>query len=178
MSRLKALLRVATPSTCNTQQTGAFDVQQSVTTSEEVYFPQQNAQQNTQNSAQFVADDGALLRVAHPSTCNTQQTVMHAPKAFSDVQQDTRSMQQSTQNSAQFVAQKKELLHAAHGVAQHVHTAQQADWQEFEALLAIVAPAHRTPTHELDEIRAAARDDLAAALVAYRAMFKALQGTP
>jgi hypothetical protein len=48
-------------------------------------------------------------------------------------------------------------------------------WREFESLLAIVAPAYNTPPHEYDEIRAAARLDLASALVAYKAMAKAIQ---
>ena len=42
------------------------------------------------------------------------------------------------------------------------------DWQKFENLLAIVGPAYRTPEHEYAEMRAAARSDLACALVAYR----------
>ena len=41
-------------------------------------------------------------------------------------------------------------------------------WLEFERLLVIVAPAYRTPAHEYAEIRAAARGDLACALIAYR----------
>ena len=41
-------------------------------------------------------------------------------------------------------------------------------WLEFERLLAIVAPAYRTPAHEYAEMRAAARGDLACALIAYR----------
>jgi hypothetical protein len=49
-------------------------------------------------------------------------------------------------------------------------------WQEFETLLAIVAPAYKTPAHELNEIREAARDDLAAALVAYRLMAREVRG--
>jgi hypothetical protein len=40
--------------------------------------------------------------------------------------------------------------------------------REFETLLAIVAPAYNTPAHEYAEIRAAARDDLDCALIAYR----------
>jgi hypothetical protein len=43
-------------------------------------------------------------------------------------------------------------------------------WQEFEALLAIVAPAYNTPAHEVDWAREAARGDLEAALVSYREM--------
>ena len=45
-------------------------------------------------------------------------------------------------------------------------------WQEFESLLASVAPTYNTPAHELDEIRVVARIDLSAALCAYRAMAK------
>lgn len=41
---------------------------------------------------------------------------------------------------------------------------------EFESLLAKVAPAYNTPADELDEIRIMARTDLSAALCAYRAM--------
>ena len=43
-------------------------------------------------------------------------------------------------------------------------------WKEFESLLAIVGPAYRTPTHEYAEMREAARNDLPAALIAYRDM--------
>ena len=43
-------------------------------------------------------------------------------------------------------------------------------WAEFEALLAIVGPAYQTPEHEYAVIRAAARGDLAGALMAYRGM--------
>jgi hypothetical protein len=49
-------------------------------------------------------------------------------------------------------------------------------WREFEALLEIVAPAYNTPAHELDEIREAARNDLAWALVVYRFMAKEVRG--
>ena len=49
-------------------------------------------------------------------------------------------------------------------------------WREFESLLAIVAPAHNTPAHELDAIREAAKSDFLAALVAYRAMAKHVKG--
>jgi hypothetical protein len=80
----------------------------------------------------------ALLHVATPSTCNMQQTA----------------------------------LHACRGVAQRVKHVQQhavsTQWQEFEALLAIVAPAYDTPAHEVEWAREAARGDLDAALVSYR----------
>ena len=45
-----------------------------------------------------------------------------------------------------------------------------ADWLEMESLLAIVGPAYRTPEHEYDELRDAARGDLSGALMAYREM--------
>jgi hypothetical protein len=48
-------------------------------------------------------------------------------------------------------------------------------WREFESLLAIVAPAYKTPAHELDEIREAARTDLTAALIAYQTMAAAMR---
>lgn len=55
-------------------------------------------------------------------------------------------------------------------------TTQEADhWQEFEMLLAIVAPAYNTASHELDEIRDTARDDLSSALIAYRLMAKQIE---
>jgi hypothetical protein len=41
-------------------------------------------------------------------------------------------------------------------------------WNEFESLLAVVAPAYNTPAHEYDWAREAARGDLDAALVSYR----------
>jgi hypothetical protein len=43
-----------------------------------------------------------------------------------------------------------------------------AQWQEFEALLAIVAPAYDTPAHEIEWARETAQGDLEAALVSYR----------
>ena len=43
-------------------------------------------------------------------------------------------------------------------------------WREFESLLAIVGPAYRTPDHEYAEMRTAARNDLACALLAYRTL--------
>jgi len=48
-------------------------------------------------------------------------------------------------------------------------------WREFEAVLEIVAPAYNTQPHELDEIREAARNDLASALIAYRLMAKQIE---
>lgn len=49
-------------------------------------------------------------------------------------------------------------------------------WREFELLLAIVAPAYNTAANEYDEIREAARNDLASALIAYRLMAKEVRG--
>ena len=43
-------------------------------------------------------------------------------------------------------------------------------WREFEALLAIVGPAYRTPADEYPAIRKAAQKDLANALIAFRNM--------
>jgi hypothetical protein len=48
-------------------------------------------------------------------------------------------------------------------------------WQEFESLLAIVAPAYNTPANELDEIREVACRDIASALIAYRLMAKEIR---
>ena len=45
-----------------------------------------------------------------------------------------------------------------------------ADWLELKSLLAIVGPAYRTPEHEYAEMRTAARNDLARALIAYRTL--------
>jgi hypothetical protein len=49
-------------------------------------------------------------------------------------------------------------------------------WREFEALLEKVAPAYNTAANEYDEIREAARNDLAWALVVYRFMAKEVRG--
>lgn len=123
MSRLKDLLRVAAPSTCNTQQISTG------TTPDVVGLKSQS-----------------LLRVASTSPRNTQQAV---------------------------------LLCCA-PVAQHLHTAQQFassdQWQEFESLLAIIGPAYRTPEHEYSEIRNTARSDLDCALTAYRDMAAQISG--
>lgn len=40
-------------------------------------------------------------------------------------------------------------------------------WREFEALLAVVAPAYNTPAHEYAEIREIAAGDLLAAIACY-----------
>ena len=82
-----------------------------------------------------------MLRVAPPSTCNTQQ----------------------------------DPLQVCMAVAQRVHTTQHADMIEFESLLAIVAPSYKTPAHELDEIREAAKADLVAAICAYRLMARHIE---
>ena len=60
--------------------------------------------------------------------------------------------------------QKTQLMHELH-------------WREFESLLAIVAPAYKTPAHELDEIRAVAKCDLPAAILAYRTMANHIKGS-
>ena len=49
-------------------------------------------------------------------------------------------------------------------------------WQEFETLLSIVAPAYNTPAHELNEICNTARNDLSSALISYRLMAKQIEG--
>ncbi|MGL4834228.1 MAG: hypothetical protein ACRCXH_07450 [Shewanella sp.] len=46
------------------------------------------------------------------------------------------------------------------------------EWAEFESLLRVVAPHYRTPAHEIEEIKAAARNDLRGALTSYRAMYQ------
>jgi hypothetical protein len=51
---------------------------------------------------------------------------------------------------------------------QKAQIVEELQWQEFEALLSIVAPAYNTPAHEYAEIRATALADLACALIAYR----------
>ena len=48
-------------------------------------------------------------------------------------------------------------------------------WREFESLLAIVAPAYRTPPPQYGQIRDTARHDLNAALTAYREMAAQLE---
>ena len=60
----------------------------------------------------------------------------------------------------------------AQGASRDISQIARDQWQEFESLLAIVAQPHNTPAHEIDEIRETARNDLAAALIAYRLMAK------
>ena len=48
-------------------------------------------------------------------------------------------------------------------------------WHEFMSLLGIVGPAYNTASHEHDEIREAARGDLASALISYRHMAKQIE---
>jgi hypothetical protein len=48
-------------------------------------------------------------------------------------------------------------------------------WPELESLLAIVAPAYSTPTHEYAEIREVAATDLAAALTCFRELARQVQ---
>ena len=82
----------------------------------------------------------------------------------------TRTMQQ---NSVQVCT----------GVAQHVHIGQhwysdetrRLRMDEFEVLLAIVGPAHKTPAHENAEIRAAAWRELPGALPAYKELARQIE---
>jgi hypothetical protein len=101
----------------------------------------------------------ALLRVATPSPCNKQQTVLQVCTA---VAQHLHRAQQP-------------MLHVAPLSTRNTQQHDCEQWREFESLLAIVAPAYNTPAHELDEIREAARNDLALALVAYRLMAKEIR---
>ena len=59
---------------------------------------------------------------------------------------------------------------------QKIQIVDELQWQEFEALLSIVAPAYNTPAHEIDEIRNTARNDLPSALISYRLMAKQIEG--
>ncbi len=52
----------------------------------------------------------------------------------------------------------------------HLHDNNTAQWREFEALLAIVAPAYNAPPHEVEWARETAWSELEAALVSYREM--------
>ena len=58
---------------------------------------------------------------------------------------------------------------------QKIQIVDELQCQEFEALLSIAAPAYNTPANELDEIREAARNGLASALIAYRLMAKQIE---
>ena len=49
-------------------------------------------------------------------------------------------------------------------------------WREFDAALAIVAPAYNTPPHEYAEIREAAGLDIATALISFREMARQIEG--
>jgi hypothetical protein len=97
-----------------------------------------------------------LLRVATPSLCNKQQTVL---QACAGVAQHTHGTQQP-------------MLHVAPPSTRNTQQHDCEQWREFESLLEIVAPAYNTPAHELDEIRAVARRDLPAALLSYRILLK------
>ena len=85
-----------------------------------------------------------LLRVATPSTRNTQQDPVHACMG---VAQQVRTSQQDIANEVARVGM-----------------------DEFEALLSIVGPAYRTPAHEYALLRELARNDLPAAISCYRIM--------
>ena len=115
----------------------------------------------------------SLLCVAPLSTCNTQQ--IPAGTTSDDTGRSSQTLllvaSTSTRNT------QHELLHDCIPVAQHLHSVQQkVEWQEFESLLALVAPAYRIPAHEYAEIRAAARGDLQAALLAYRSLAQQIKG--
>jgi hypothetical protein len=101
----------------------------------------------------------ALLRVATPSLCNKQQTVL---QACAGVAQHMHGTQQP-------------MLHVAPLSTRNTQQHDCEQWQEFDSLLEIVAPAYNTPAHELDEIREAARRDIASALIAYRLMAKEIR---
>lgn len=95
-----------------------------------------------------------LLRVANPSTCNTQQPLLQPCKA---VAQHVHTTQQK-------------LLHVAHastGTTQQLATSP-AD--ELELLLAAVGPVYDTPAAQYAIIRATAAGDMAAALDLFRAL--------
>jgi hypothetical protein len=100
-----------------------------------------------------------LLRVATPSLCNKQQTVL---QACAGVAQHTHCTQQP-------------MLHVAPPSTRNTQQRDCEQWREFEALLEKVAPAYNTPAHELDEIRETARNDIASALTAYRLMAKEIR---
>ena len=85
-----------------------------------------------------------LLRVATPSTRNTQQDPVHACMG---VAQQVHTTQQNNAN----------------GLAQ-------IGMNEFEALLSIVGPAYRTPAHEYALLRELVKNDLSAAISCYRIM--------
>lgn len=90
-----------------------------------------------------------LLRVAPPSTRNTQQDVLHC---CTTVAQHAHTTQQQG-NDATIAG----------------------DWREFESLFAIVGPAYRTPAHEYPLMRQAARQDMPAALIAYGEMARQIK---
>ena len=116
----------------------------------------------------------SLLRVACPSTRNTQQEQLRTSPDV--VGHESSQLLHGAFTDPRNTQQK--LLRCCTPVAQHAHTAQQAgidttfsdQWREFETLLAIVGPAYRTPEHEYAEMRAAACGDLPGALMAYREM--------
>jgi len=102
----------------------------------------------------------ALLRVATPSLCNAQQTVL---PVCAGVAQHMHGTQQRT-------------LHVAPLSPRNTQQHESELSREFESLLAKVAPAYNTPAHEYAEIREAAADDLAAAIETYRSMAKKIKG--
>ena len=85
-----------------------------------------------------------LLRVATPSTRNTQQETVQA--CIGVAQQAHIAQQKNSKGS------------------------EQINMDDFEELLSIVGPAYRTPAHEYALLRELARNDLPAAFTCYRIM--------
>ena len=142
MSRLKSLLRVVTPNTCNTQQ-----------------------ERHRTISDTIEHESPRLLPVAFADQRNTQQAVL---RCCTPVAQHAHTAQQ---DYAEAYLERAAIMGYTAGI-ERVEAESLAlidiQWREFESLLAIVGPAYRTPEHEYAEMRAAARSDLACALVAYR----------
>ena len=92
----------------------------------------------------------ALLRVAPPSTCNTQHNLLHRR---TPVAQHAHTTQQPGSDATLA-----------------------ADWREFERLLAIVGAAYRTPVHEYELMRETAGHDFPTALMCYELMAAQIRG--
>lgn len=113
-----------------------------------------------------------LLRVARPSPSNAQQPLTRTVSDASGcVSQESLHVASTNPRNTQHNS-----LHGCLPVAQRTQPAQQVrDWQEFESLLAIVGPAYNTPAHEYELICEVARQDLPAALEAYRGMARQIE---
>ena len=111
----------------------------------------------------------SLLRVADPSTCNTQQILAGTvPDESGHRSQSLLPDATTSTRNAQ-----REWLRCCVPVAQHMHTMQHAEQlREFESLLAIVGPAYNTPANEYADIREAARRDPSGAIATYRELAK------